>query len=229
MRPRLSKLLWAALFTGSALAQVQGTITGTVLDEHGSPLVKAKVLITERGVFAVHRVLQFHETDAEGHFRIAHVPWGTYIVTAGKEDAGYADTGLGLHCSNAYPIAVLTEDSKTADVTLNLGPKAGFLELEPVTDATTGNAIPLAAIRLKCAENLDLFIYTSASQRRFLIPPSTQVLIEVTAEGYKSWPSPETASDAKLFLKPEEVKKLRVVLQPEEPTPEIERPKADKK
>lgn len=121
----------------------------------------------------------------------------------GKEDSGYADTGLGLRCNNAYPIVVLTEDSATADVTLNLGPKAGVLELEPVTDATTGNAIRLAAIRLKCAENPDFYIYTSAYQRRFLVPPLTQVLIEITAEGYKPWPSPDqAATEGKLFLSP---------------------------
>jgi len=193
-------------------------ITGTVLDEHGSPVVKAKVLITEKGVFVAHRVLPFHETDADGHFRIAHIPWGTYIVTVGKEDTGYIDTGLGLHCSTVYPMAVLAEDSVTADVTLSLGPKAGILELEPVTDATTGNAIRLAAIRLKCAENPDFFIYTSAAQGRFLVPASTQVLIEITAEGYKPWPAPDQATEGKINLKPEEARKLRVTLQPD-PSP----------
>jgi len=219
MHNKVLKLLANLLLIGLAWAQNRGVITGTVLDEHGSPVVKAKVLITEKGVFVGHRVLQFHETDADGHFRIAHVPWGTYIVTVGKEDAGYADTGLGLHCNNAYPIVVLTEDSATADVTLNLGPKAGVLELEPVTDATTGNAIRMAAIRLKCAENPDLFIYTSAAQRRFLIPPSTQVVIEVTAEGYRPWPgSSRSATDGRILLKPEEIQKLKVALQPEAPS-----------
>ncbi|HEY6338112.1 MAG TPA: carboxypeptidase-like regulatory domain-containing protein [Candidatus Sulfotelmatobacter sp.] len=195
-------------------------ITGTVLDEHGSPVAKAKALITEKGVFAAHRVLQFHETDADGHFRTALVPWGTYIVTVGKEAAGYADTGFGLHCNNAYPTVVLTEDSPTADVTVKLGPKAGVLELEPATDSATGNVIRLAAIRLKCAENPDLFIFTSASEGRFLIPPLTDVLIEISAEGYRSWPAPglET-TEGRAFLKPEQIHKLQVTLQPEERVP----------
>jgi len=223
MHDNVLKILPCVLLVGLVWAQDRGVIIGTVLDEHGSPVVKAKVPITEKGVFVGHRLLQFHETDADGHFRIAHVPWGTYIVTVGKEDAGYADTGLGLHCNNAYPIVVLTEDSATADVTLNLGPKAGVLELEPVTDAT-GNAIRLAAIRLKCVENPDLFIYTSAAQRRFLIPPSTLVLIEVTAEGYRPWPgSSRSATDGRILLKPEEIQKLKVTLQPEVPSPPSDR------
>jgi|ERR1700733_92671 len=185
MRTNVLNVLASVLLIGLTWAQDRGVITGTVLDEHGSPVIKAKVLITEKGVLVVHRVLQFHETDADGHFRIAHVPSGTYVVTVGKEDAGYADTGLGLHCNSTYPVVVLTEDSATADLTLNLGPKAGVVELEPVTDATTGNAIRLAAIRLKCAENQDLFIYTSAAQGRFLVPPLTDLLLEITAEGRK--------------------------------------------
>ena len=134
MRNRVFNLLAGVLLVGSVCAQDRGIVTGTVLDEHGSPVVKAKVLITEKGTPFMHRVLQFHETDADGHFRVAHVPWGTYIVTVGKEDAGYADTGLGLYCSNAYPIVVLTEDSPTDDVTLRIGPKAGVLAVAPVTD-----------------------------------------------------------------------------------------------
>lgn len=216
MAKEASLILLGVLLIGSAWAQDRGVITGTVLDEHGSPVVKAKVLITEKGVLEMHRVLQFHETDADGHFRITRVRWGTYIVTVGKEDAGYADTGLGLHCNNAYPIAFVTEDSPTADVTLKLGPKAGVLELESVSDVITGKEIRLAAIRLKCAENPELFIYTSAALRRFLIPPLTEVLIEISAEGYKSWPASDQATtEGKVFLRPEQTQKLEVALQPD--------------
>jgi len=218
MRKKARLVFASVLLIGSAWAQDRGVITGTVLDENGTPVIKAKVLISEKGVRAMHRVLQFHETDANGRFRIAHVRWGTYLVTVGKEDAGYADTGLGLYCHNAYPMAVLTDDSPTADVTLRLGPKAGVLELEPVTDVRTGKEIHLAAIRLKCAENSDLFMYTSAAQRRFLVPPLTDVLVEISAEGYKSWPAPDrSATEGRIFLHPEQTQKLQVSLEPEEP------------
>jgi len=215
MRTSVLNILAGILLIGLARAQDHGVITGAVLDERGSPVVSAKVFITEKGVVVMHRVLQFHETDADGRFRIAHVPWGTYVVTVGKEGAGCADTGLGLHCNSVYPTVVLTEDSPTADVTLRFGPKAGVLKLEPVTDLITGREIRLAAIRLKCADNPDFFIYTSAAQRSFLIPPLTDVLVEITAAGYKPWPPPDQAAEAKINLRPEEVRKLRVTLQPE--------------
>ena len=160
---------------------------------------------------------QFHETDADGRFRIAHVPWGTYIVTVGKENAGYADTGLGLHCNSAYPIVVLTEDSVTANVTLNLGPKAGVLDLEPVTDELTGKEIRSAAITLRCADNSDLFITKSTTEGRILVPALTNIVVSITAQGYKPWPAADrAAAEGRMFLRPEQTQKLQVSLQPKE-------------
>lgn len=217
MRNNLLNILASVFLVGLAWAQDRGVITGAVLDEHGNPVVKAKVLITEKGVFVAHRVLQFHETDADGRFRVAHVNWGTYIVTVGKENAGYADTGLGLHCNNDYPIVALTEYSPTADVTLKLGPKAGILDLEPVTDELTGREIRSAAITLRCADDNDFFISKSTTEERILVPALTNVVVNITAAGYKPWPAPDrTAAEGRIFLRPEQTQKLQVRLQPEE-------------
>jgi hypothetical protein len=43
------------------------------------------------------------------------------------------------------------------------------------------------------------------------------VLVEITAEGYKPWPPVGAETEGKLFLKPEEIKSLRVALQPQDP------------
>jgi len=218
MRSNIFRILSCLLLAGLAWAQGSGVITGTVLDENGSPVAKARVHIGEKDVLVVHRLINFHDTDADGHFRIAHVPWGTYLVLAGKEDAGYPDTQGTFYSGGGTPTVVISEASPVADVTLNLGPKAGVLELEPVTDAITGKEIRSAAIRLKRAENPDLFIYTSATQRRLLIPAFTEVLIAITAGGYKPWPGPDrAATEGRIFLNPEEVQKLQVTLQPEGP------------
>ena len=116
------------------------------------------------------------------------------------------------------PSITLAEDFPSADVIVKIGPKAGILDLEPVTGAVTGKEIRSAGIELRREANPDLSIYTSAGQRRILVPALTDVLVEITAEGYKPWP--EAGAEGKLFLKPEEVKKLRVALQPQEPTPD---------
>lgn len=219
MRKEARRILAAALLIGSAWAQDRGVVTGTVLDEHGNPVAQAKVHITEKGVFLTHRVLQFHETDADGHFRIAHVHWGTYIIIAGKEDAGYPDTKFAFYSNNTEPVVVLTEDSPTADVTLKLGPKAGVLDVAPVTDELSGKEIRSASITLRRADN-DLFISTSTTVGRILVPSLTGVEVTISAPGYKLWPPPDqVSSKGRILLKPEEVLKLKIVLQPEEPAP----------
>ena len=155
MYVKIQKLLGSALLLGSAWAQVHGTVTGTVLDEMGKPLVKARVRVVEKTPFAGHRPIQFYETDSNGHFLIGHVPWGTYIVVGGKEDAGYPNTQFAFYSNLAVPTVVLTPDSPTVDVDLRFGPKAGILEVAPVTDEATGKEIRSAAIAPDCCRRQD--------------------------------------------------------------------------
>ncbi len=199
-------------------AQAQGTITGTVVDETGKPLAGAKVHIAERDRVVGHRLIQYYETDDNGRFRIPHVPWGTYVLMAGKERAGYPDLVFNFYNDLALPTATLAEAFPSADVMVKVGPKAGVLELEPVTDAATGKEIPLASVTLRRADNPDLSISGSASQRRIFVPSLTRIVAEIMAEGYKSWPPSGAEADGTLFLRPEEIRKLRVALQPNEPT-----------
>jgi hypothetical protein len=218
MHFRMRKLLGAVLLLGSAWAQIQGTVTGTVIDEMGKPIAKAKVHIAEKGPFAGHRLIQFYETDSAGHFLIGRVPWGTYVVMAGKEDAGYPDTRLAFYSNLAVPTVTLAPDFPTAEVNLKLGPKAGVLEVGPVTDDATGKEIRSAAITLRRAGN-DFFLTTSTTVGRILVPSMTEVVVGITAPGYKPWPPSDQPNEKRrILLKPEEVQRLQVSLQPEQPT-----------
>ncbi len=220
MCSRIFKPLASIFLLASAWAQVQGTVTGTVLDEAGRPLPKAKVHIAEKGPFAGHRLVQYHETDDTGHFYIHHVPWGTYVVMAGKTDASYPDTAFVFYSNLAVPTVTLAPDFPTADVSLRLGPKAATLDIESVADEATGKEIRSAAITLRRAENRQFFMTASTTEGRILVPSLVDVLIEITAEGYKPWPPPDkTTTEGRLLLKPEQVEKLRVTLQPEDPVP----------
>ena len=216
MRNYILDFFAIVLCTSLALAQGRGVITGTVLDDHGNPVVQAKVHIAEKGVFVGHRVLQYHETDGDGHFRIPHVAWGTYIVMAGKEEAGYPDTSFGFYSNNTYPVALLTDDSPTEDVTIRIGPKAGVLDLAAVTDNLTGKEIRTASITLWRAENRQLFMTTSTTVGRVLVPSGTEVEISISAPGYKSWPPSDSTAEGKVFLLPEQTRKLEIKLDPDE-------------
>ena len=59
MRNKVVNVLASALLAGLAWAQDRGVITGTVLDEHGSPVVKAKALITEKGSILREKARQY--------------------------------------------------------------------------------------------------------------------------------------------------------------------------
>jgi len=71
-----------------------------------------------------------------------------------------------------------------------IGPKAGILDLEPVTDEATGKEIRSASVTLRRAANPDSFLSASTTQGRVFVPAFAEVLIEISAEGYKLWPSP---------------------------------------
>lgn len=203
------------LVAGTALAQ--GTITGTVVDETGKPLAGAKVHITERDRLVGHRLIQSYETDASGCFRISDVPWGTYFVLAAKEGAGYPDPEGTFYSDNVAPTVTLAEGLPSADLIVKLGPKAGVLELGPVTDSATGKAIPLASVTVRRASDPNLFISASVTQRRLLIPALTDVLIEISADGYEAWPPAAEQAEGRLFLKSQEIRKLSVALQARPP------------
>lgn len=212
----LKTLLAMVVLLASALAQVQGTITGIVVDETGKRVAGAKVLTAQKDVLVIHQIVQYHETDDDGHFRISHVPWGTYVVVAGKESAGYpAPVFASFYSNYATPSVTLAEDFPSADITVKIGPKAGVLDLEPVTDAATGKEIRSASVTLRRAANPDSFLSASTTQGRVFVPAFTEVLIEIGAKGYKPWPPQDQAAEGRINLKPEEVRKLRVTLQPD--------------
>jgi len=213
VRNKIACLL--ALACATALAQNSGTVGGVVLDENSKPVSHAQVHIAEAKPFVGHRLLKFHETNDEGRFQMENVPWGTYVVMVGKEDAGYADTKLAFYSNLGAPTVTLAPSSPTANVTLKLSPKAGVLEIQTVTDTVTGAEVGPAAVRLQRI-GTPFFIYTSAPGAHLLVPSMTDVSVEVTAPGYKPWPAYGGGSfSGRIRLRPQEVLKLDVQLQPE--------------
>jgi hypothetical protein len=207
-----------------ALAQTDGTITGRVVDETGKPLAGAKVHVAEKKPLYGSRVLQFHETDTDGKFVISHVAWGTYVVMAGKENAGYADTTGAFYSNLDVPTVDVYPLSPTANVTVRLGPKAGVLHVA-VTDALTGKVVRNADITLRRADNPRFFIKESADLKDILIPSITAVTIRIEAQGYEPWPPSDGSKElGEIRLKSQEILNLEVKLQPlSNPTSEITR------
>jgi hypothetical protein len=201
------------LFALTSVAQSDGAITGHVFDDKGNPVSKAKVHIAELNQQQTsRRALRIYETASDGKFLIQDVPWGSYVVLAGKEEEGYPDPKFAFYSNLQAPTVTLTPSFPKASVNIALGPKAGKLDVIEVVDAVTRKKLKTASITLRRVSNPNFFIRTSTTVEEILIPSSTRVTVEIEAPGYRAWP--EQSQTEEIEVKPGEVFKLDVELHP---------------
>jgi hypothetical protein len=218
---RLRWICFLAALTTCAWAQTEGTIRGTVLDEKGNALAGARVHLERTDINVVHSSPRFVETDSRGGFVIQRVPWGSYEVLAGKEEAGYPDTLGNFYRNGPPPTAVLTRLTASAEVTIQLGPKAATLKLASVTDATTGKDLSVTGvITVGRANTPHSSLQTSTTQQTLLVPSLTPVSVRIAVPGYKTWPA-ENQPERVVNLQPGEVLGLQARLVPEGPNPMV--------
>jgi len=204
-----------AQITGKPLAHAR--IVGTVLNQQGHPL---------KNIF-VHAVLERTGTymptvdsNEAGHFVIENLEPGTYDIFGESDAAGYPNTALPFY-TNENPIKVTLGTFSTATIVLVLGPRAGVLR-GTVLDKTKGTAIvsqhaPYFIVR-KGSNPEDSIEFVGPAKFRWLIPPATDVTLEVFAEGYKPWVYSDTSNSSRpiLFrLESGEEKILNMELEPE--------------
>ncbi|MFZ1005202.1 MAG: hypothetical protein WAN65_00090, partial [Candidatus Sulfotelmatobacter sp.] len=117
---------------------------------------------------------------------------------------------------------VLTAAKPTANVVLKVGPKPAVLVLI-VSDRITGKAIDDFMIRTIGADGggagtagLAYFPQTDEGGREVPISPLFDVLLGITAKGYKNWfySNPADPSDPTLHLESGERKTVQVTMQP---------------
>lgn len=161
-------------------------IVGTVLDQQSQPLKNMFVhaVSEETGMY-----MPTVDSDEDGHFAIEDLQQGTYDIFGENDAAAYPDTALSFY-SNESPAKATVRDYDTATIVLVLGPRAGVLCGE-VLDKTTGTTIvsqhaPHFIVR-KVSRREDSMTFMGPPKFRWLIPPATNVTLEVVAEGYKPW------------------------------------------
>ena len=196
MRPIMLTLLLLASFPKFPQAadstSPEGTISGTVLDEHGQPFKGVSVCTympsappgskEARGSCAV-------TTDVAGKFHVDHVAMGTFDVEAIKPEDGY----IAFAGTSVKEMVTLTPSRSAATVVLKLGPKPGVLLLsvkdqltgEPITHFLESWAIADSDIRLTTGPSGGQTI--ERGTERALVPPEKYLLLTISADGYKKW------------------------------------------
>jgi hypothetical protein len=190
------------------LGQEKGSIRGTVVDDRGSPLSKARVHANALDGRPRGALIRYVETDENGRFIIDRLEWGKYAIFAMKEESEYPDLGASLYSNDIFPTVTIVPQTPLADLRIQLGPKAGILT-GSVVDATNGGPLN-ARFKLTRAAAPDKWLSTSAPPNyRLLLPSSTDVLIEVAAPGFKTW-----TPAGPLQLHPGEELRLDISLEP---------------
>ena len=230
MRPvwlALTFLLLASLpsFPQNASSQPEGTINGTVLDEHGQPFKGVQVCNympyaptgsrESRGECAV-------TTDQAGQFRIDHLAMGVTSVEAIKIEDGY----VAFAGTSVREEVTLTPNQRAATVVLKLGPEAGRL-LPSVTDKLTGKPIvdyevSWTIFNPQAPDGTVLSGGQSirGGERVAIVPPEKYLAVIISARGYKNWHYQDPSDPSRpgfIRLQGDEEKELFVELEPQAP------------
>lgn len=189
-----------------------GGVTGTVLDNEGQPVKKADVctLVTSPSKISTDCRVQ---TDKTGQFHMQQLPMGTLRIFARKMESGYPP----FNEAERAETVTLTAENPLAHIILKLGPKEGIL-IPMVRDKINGQ--PIRDFHVRWDINGGHWTATvgfSDLTRRTSLPVDKDILIEVSARGYKNWfyANPGDGRRATLRFESGEEKTLDVELEPE--------------
>lgn len=169
-------------------AQQRLVITGQVVDQDGRPVSHASVFAYPDQLFGG---LPSAVADGSGKFSIEVENGGRYRLTAGKVAEQYANLSSSFH----YPVPATMPEvnvgiyQPTPFVMVKLGPRAGTLT-GSVVDAETQESIARFQIRV-CRLEGPGYCHQESFAGNFgrfqMLVPSTPILIEAFADGYRDW------------------------------------------
>jgi hypothetical protein len=159
-------------------------------------------------------------SDAAGRFIIPDLEPGTYDVFGENYWSGYPDAALSFY-NNEHPVKVTLKRGSIAKVLLILGPKAGVLSGIVLDNATGRTVVSRHALRFivsRISDPTRSIEFDGPPNFRWLIPPGTDVTLEVRAECYEAAIYTDTSNNAKpaiLRLESGEEKTINVRLEPD--------------
>ena len=192
-------------------APVEGSIEGTVLDEHGQP-VKAGIAVTAEpmGVGWGGGCCPSALTDENGRFHFQQLPllisWalhGPYKERArwGSSDIGFYGDTVEVKLSGDHPIA--------NDVIVPIPPNPAVMEGD-ITDRVTGRRVRSAVFIFNRVGADGYMQATVKPPYHIMLPSRTRIRLKsVAVEGYKPWSFGRT-----IMLEPESHLKLDIRVRP---------------
>jgi hypothetical protein len=206
------------LLFGFASGQSLGSISGTVLDEKGAPVVKAQVRVEPLDSRPMAMPVRMVETDKDGHFTMNSLALASYKLFAVKESAGYPNTSFAFYSNHMFPTVTLTAGLPKADITLKVGPPSGVI-LGTVASAVTSEPVSATFLLRRVSDPDNWISFSQRADYRALVPASVAVFVEVSAPGYKTWfyggPT-DTLKRPPIQLESAKEMKLDIRLEPED-------------
>ena len=192
---------WASraspLTTSLSADETQGPdfhcITGVVFDDNNLPVAGITVRATpsDRNM---PRPFPFTRSNMDGKFRLANLRPGSYELSTVNLRAGYPPTSLLLYGSGRSLAVTVPPEEGCIDVVVHASAKAAHLKIN-VVDTQTRLQLTRFIVVLRRADSPDAeYTITTDLERGVLLPPITQLTVQIEAPGYaKSDPMPITS------------------------------------
>jgi uncharacterized surface anchored protein len=210
MRGNLVAMILVISVTSIAAGQAVGRISGTVLDEDGQLVDHASVCtsVTSGNSRSINCLVP---TDKDGRFQLENVKFGTYGILAANEGEGYS-----IEVQTPQSVSV-TAANPSPVVTVRLRPKGGVL-IGTVRDKFTGQPVKEIMVQYldidgKASGSAPTF---SDGEFRVTVPIQCDLVVVVSAKGYKGWVYTDASSPSHpvLRLSPGERKVVDIQLEP---------------
>ena len=211
-------LLHSFFASGQQAADPGGAICGSVLDENGAPASHVYVIAMLQEMFGHTGGYPGTATDDAGHYCVADLSLGKYILSALDEKKGYPKRGLGFYTwSSPDPQVTLTAQEPQANLDWQIPFKAGFLRLHVSVDHPGVQAVPITfdlvvPSRPKLGyESVMTSLRTDPRDSlTILLPPGDDVFLTAMSPGYRHWPENERGE--LLNLRPGETRDITISL-----------------
>jgi hypothetical protein len=217
MKTPVVYLAFGLAISSAAQTAGSGSICGTVFDENGQPAKHIRMTAVYLGPY--DGPYPASRSDNSGRYCLVNVPYGDNAPAADDPAYGYANSQASLYAraiDNKVPVNVahLSAEHPQATIEVRIPYKAAFLTVH-LTDAITGK--PQLALFYELSAQADpqgRYIKGSQSAKdQLLVPPNENVLLKVSAPGYREWPY-DNSPGYVLNLLPGEHKTIDVTLQP---------------